>query len=86
MHVNMRVDLMFKNIEAIWVAIRQGDTKYSPTTEYHEKIVDMFACARMTEHSVIYLDDLNFYLLTFWMRFNLLIQSTILKRHMICTS
>ena len=28
MHVNMRADLMFENIEAIWVEIRQGDTKY----------------------------------------------------------
>ena len=28
-------------------------------TEYYEKIVDMFECARMTEHSVIFLGDLN---------------------------
>ena len=69
MHVNMRADLMFENIEAIWVEIRQGDTKYlvsciyrppSATTEYYERIVDMFECARMTEHPVISLGDLNF--------------------------
>ena len=69
MHVIMRADLMFENIEAIWVEIRQGDTKYlvsciyrppSATTEYYEKIVDMFECARMTEHPVISLGDLNF--------------------------
>ena len=69
MHVNMRADLMFENIEAIWVEIRQGDTKYlvsciyrrpSATTEYHEKIVDMLECATMTEHPVISLGDLNF--------------------------
>ena len=68
MHVNMRADLMFENIEAIWVEI-QGDTKYlvpcihrapSATTESYEKIVDMFECARMTEHPVIYLGDLDF--------------------------
>ena len=60
---------MFENIEAIWVEIRQGDTKYlvsciyrppSATTEYYEKIVDMFECARMTEHPVISLADFNF--------------------------
>ena len=69
MHVNMRADLMFENIEAIWTEIRQGNTKYlisciyrppSATTEYHEKIVDMFECAMMTEHPFIYLGDLNF--------------------------
>ena len=69
MHVNMRADLMFENIEAIWFEIRQGDTKYlvsciyrrpSATTEYHEKIVDILECARMTECPVISLDDLNF--------------------------
>ena len=60
---------MFENIEVIWVEIRQGDTKYlvsciykppSATTEYYEKIVDMFECARMNEHPVISLCDLNF--------------------------
>ena len=60
---------MFENIEAIWVEIRQSDTKYlvsciyrppSATTEYYERIVDMFECARMTEHPVISLGDLNF--------------------------
>ena len=60
---------MFENIEAIWVEIQQGDTKYlvsciyrppSATTEYYEKIVDMFECARMNEHPVISLGDLNF--------------------------
>ena len=65
----MRADLMFENIEAIWVEIRQGDTKYlvsciyrppSATTEYYERIVDMFECARMTELPVISLGDLNF--------------------------
>ena len=65
MHVNMRAE----NIEAIWFEIRQGDTKYSvsciyrspsATTEYYEKVVDMFEYARMTEHPVISLDDLNF--------------------------
>ena len=69
MHVNMRADLMLENIEAIWIEIRQRDTKYlvscicrlpSVTTEYYEKIVDMFECARMTEHPVISLGDLNF--------------------------
>ena len=68
-HVNMTADLMFENIEAIWVEIRQGDTKYlvsciykppSATTKYYEKIVDMFECARMTEHPVISLCDLDF--------------------------
>ena len=65
----MRADLMFENIEALWVEIRQGDTKYlvsciyrppSATTEYYEKIVDMFECARITERPVISLGDLNF--------------------------
>ena len=60
---------MFKNYEAIWVEIRQGDTKYvvsciyrrpSATTEYHETIVDMLECARMTEHPVSSLGDLSF--------------------------
>ena len=60
---------MFENIEEIWIQIRQGDTKYlvsciyrplSATTEYYEKIVDMFEFARMTEHPVISLGDLNF--------------------------
>ena len=69
MHVNMGVDLMLKNIEAIWVEIRQGDTKYlvsciyrppSATTEFYEKIVDMFECAGMTEYPVISLGDLKF--------------------------
>ena len=59
---------MFKNTEAIWVEI-QADTKYSvsciyrrpsATTEYQEKIIDMLECARMTEHPVISLADLNF--------------------------
>ena len=65
----MRADIMFENIEAIWVELRQGDTKYlvsciyrpaSTTTEYNEKIIDMFECAGMTEHAVISLVDLNF--------------------------
>ena len=69
MHVDMRSDLMFENIGAIWVEIRQGDTKYlvsriyrppSATTEYYGRIVDMFECARMTEHPVISLGDLDF--------------------------
>ena len=69
MHANMRADVMFENIEVIWVEIRQGDTKYlvscnyippSATTKYYEKIVDMFQCARMNEHPVISLGDLNF--------------------------
>ena len=69
MNANMRADLMFENIEAIWVEIRQSDTKYlvsciytrpSATEEYHEKIVDMLECAGMTEHPVITLGDLNF--------------------------
>ena len=60
---------MFENIGAIWVEIRQGDAKYlvsyinrppSATTEYYKKIVDMFECARMAEHPVISLGDLNF--------------------------
>ena len=29
-------------------------------TDYYEKLVDMFECARMTEHPVISLGDLNF--------------------------
>ena len=65
----MRADLMLENIEAIWIEIRQRDTKYlvsciyrppSVTTEYCEKIVDMFECARMTEQTVLSLGDLNF--------------------------
>ena len=75
----MTVDLMFESIEAIWVEIRQGDTKYlvsciyrrpSATTECHEKIVDMLECARMTEHLVISLGqgDPNFNFCTFWIR------------------
>ena len=66
----MRADRMFENIQAIWVEIRQGDTKYlvscihlqtsSATTEYHEKIVDMFECATMTDHPVISLGDFDF--------------------------
>ena len=60
---------MLENTEAIWVEIRQGDTKYlvsciyrrpSATTEYHGKIVDMLECARMTVHPVISLGNLNF--------------------------
>ena len=68
---------MFENIQAIWVEI-QGDTKYlvscihlqtsSATTEYHEKIVDMFECATMTDHPVISLGDFNFN--TLWPRQN----------------
>ena len=59
---------MFENIQAIWDMI-QGDTKYlvsciyrppSAMTEYYEKIVDMFECARMTEHPIISVGDLNF--------------------------
>ena len=47
----MRAGFMFENTEAIWVEIRQGDTKYlvscvyrppSATTEYYEKNIDMF--------------------------------------------
>ena len=69
MHVNMRADLMFENIEAIRVEIRQGDTKYlvsyiyrrpPSTTNIMKEIVDMFECARMTEHPVISLGDLDF--------------------------
>ena len=69
MHVNIRADFIFGNIETIWVEIRQGDIKYlisctyrppSATTEYYEKIVDMFECARMIGHPVISLGDLNF--------------------------
>ena len=57
------------NVEAIWVQIEQGDTKYlvsciyrppSATLEYYERIVDMSECARMTEYPVISLGDLNF--------------------------
>ena len=32
----------------------------SATTEYQEKNVDMFECARMTEHAVISRCDFNF--------------------------
>ena len=69
MQVNLRDDIMFDNVEAIWVQIGQGDTKYlvsciymppSATLEYYERIVDMFECARMTEYPVISLGDLNF--------------------------
>ena len=69
MQVNLRDNLMFDNVEAIWVQIGQGDTKYlvsciyrppSATLEYYERIVDMFECARMTEPPVISLGDLNF--------------------------
>ena len=68
-NINLRTDLMFENIEAIWAEIRQGDSKYlvsciyrppSATTEYYERIVDMFESARMTEYPVISLGDLNF--------------------------
>ena len=68
-HVNLRTDLMFENIEAIWVEIRQGDTQYlvsciyrppSASKEYYERIVDMFESARMTDYPVISLGDLNF--------------------------
>ena len=62
--------MRFENIEAtLWVEMRQGDTKYlvsrvyrppSATTGYYEKVVDMFECARMAEHPVISLGDLNF--------------------------
>ena len=95
MHVNMRADLKFENIEAIWVEIREGDTKYlisciyrapSATTEYNEKIADMFECARMTEHPVISLGDLNInYILDETLSTNPIhyIES---KLHMICTS
>ena len=60
---------MFENIDAIWVEIRQGDTKYlvsciyrpsSATPEYYEIIVDMFECDRMTKHPVISLSHRNF--------------------------
>ena len=60
---------MFENVEAIWVQIGQGDTRYlvhyiyrppPATIEYYERIVDMFECARMTEYPVISLGDLNF--------------------------
>ena len=89
----MNADFMFENIEAIWIEIRQCGTKYLvsctyrppfTTTEYYDKIVDRFECAGMTEHPVISLGNLNS--ITFWMRLYLLIQSTILKLHMICTS
>ena len=91
----MRADLKFENIEAIWVEIREGDTKYlisciyrapSATTEYNEKIADMFECARMTEHPVISLGDLNInYILDETLSTNPIhyIES---KLHMICTS
>ena len=68
-YVNLRTDLMFENIEAIWAEIRQGDTQYlvsciyrppSATKEYYERIVDMFESARMTEYPVLSLGDLNF--------------------------
>ena len=93
MHVDMRADLTLENIEAVWVELRQGGTKYLvsciyrppfTTTEYYDKIVDRFECAGMTEHPVISLGNLNS--ITFWMRLYLLIQSTILKLHMVCTS
>ena len=59
---------MFENVEAIWIRIGQGGTKYlvsciwppSATLEYYERIVDMFECPRMTEYPVISLGDLNF--------------------------
>ena len=51
----------------------------SATLEYYERIVDMFEYARMTEYPVISLGEFN--LITFWMRLNLVIQSTILKLH-----
>ena len=61
---------MFENIEAICVEIRQGNTKYLVSYIYrlpsscHDRIlwkknVDMFECARMTEHPIISLGDLN---------------------------
>ena len=69
MQVNLRDDLMFENVEAIWIQMGQGGTKYlisciyrppSATLEYYERIVDMFECASMTEYPVISLGDLNF--------------------------
>ena len=93
MHVNMRADLMFENIEAIWIEIRQGDTKYlvsciyrrpSATTECHEK--------SLTYWNVLGWLNIPLFLwvililITFWIRLYLLIQFTILKLHMICTS
>ena len=69
LQVNLRDDLMFENVEAIWIRIGQGGPKclvsciYRPpsaTLEYYERIVDMLECARMTEYPVISLGDLNF--------------------------
>ena len=69
MQVNLRTDLMFDCIEAIWVEIRQRGAKYSisciyrpvsATTEYCERNVDMFECARKTGYPVIYPGDLDF--------------------------
>ena len=68
-YVNLRTELMFENIEAIWADIRQGDAQYlvsciykppSATKEYYEIIFGMFESARMTEYPVISLGDLNF--------------------------
>ena len=68
-YVNLRTDLMFENIEAIWAEIRQGDSKYlvsciyrppSATKEDYERVVDMFKSARMTEYPIISLGNLKF--------------------------
>ena len=89
----MRVGLMFENTEAIWVEIRQGDTEYlvscvyrppSATTEYYEKNhwhVWMLGWLNIPLFLWVIL-----ILITFWMRLYLLIQSTILKLYLICTS
>ena len=69
MNVHMTADLMFEKNEAIWVEIRQSNTKYLvsymstdhlPRQNIMKKIVDMFECARMIDHPIISLCDLNF--------------------------
>ena len=72
MHVNIRADLMFENIEAIWSNMGTDTTRWyqtfsimyvktpSATTEYYEKNRWHVWSARMTEHPVLSLGDLNF--------------------------
>ena len=93
MHVNMRADLMFENIEAIWVKIRQADIKYllsciyrppSATTEHYEKSLTRLNVLGWLNIPLFFWMILI--LITFRRRLYLLIQTTILKLHMMCTS
>ena len=84
MHVNMGVDLMFENIEAIWVEIRQGDTKYLVSCIYRPLLPRQnFMKKSLTCLNVLGWLSIPLFLwvilssITFWMRLYLLIQSNI---------